>query len=143
MNRNDAESVIKETIEYANNEIKKTKKKSRIIVIATIISALLIIAFIGSCAVSYVTFDTKNPFSAGSGLIRVAAFGQDYVELQESPRVILGKPDYELLVKYMESRGFAELSDEQMGSMRVFTNGKETERVFYYQNAWCSKWVWQ
>ena len=27
MNRNDAESVIKDTIEYANNEIKKNKER--------------------------------------------------------------------------------------------------------------------
>lgn len=28
MNRNDAESVMKDTIEYANNEIEKAKKKA-------------------------------------------------------------------------------------------------------------------
>lgn len=141
MNRNDAESVIKETIEYANNEIRKTKKKSRIIVIATIVSALFIIAFIGSCAVSYVTLDTTDPFSASSGLIRIGILGEEYVEVQESPKVILAKPNHNVLIKYMEALGYTEMRNEQMGSIMVFRNGDETRLVNYYQNRWCSKWV--
>lgn len=43
MNKNEAESVIKETIEYANREIEKSKKKSRRNVIVTILSMLVII----------------------------------------------------------------------------------------------------
>lgn len=143
MNRNDPESVIKETIEYANNEIRKTKKRSRIIVIATIVSALLIIAFMGSCAVSYVTFDTTDPFTASSGLIRIRIFGEEYVEIQETPKVILAKPNRDVLIEYMAARGFTEMKDEQMGSIMVFRNGDETQRVQYYQNRWCSKWIWK
>lgn len=143
MNRNDPESVIKETIEYANNEIRKTKKRSRIIVMATIVSALLIIAFMGSCAVSYVTFDTMDPFTASSGLIRIRIFGEEYVEIQETPKVILAKPNRDVLIEYMQARGFTEMKDEQMGSIMVFRNGDETQRVQYYQNRWCSKWIWK
>ncbi len=43
MNKNEAESVIKETIEYANREIEKSKKKSRRNVIVTIFSMLVVI----------------------------------------------------------------------------------------------------
>ena len=63
MDRNDAESVIKDTIEYANNEIKKSKKRSRRIIITTLVSAVLIIILLGSCFTSYATFNTGNPFS--------------------------------------------------------------------------------
>lgn len=43
MNKNEAESVIKETIEYANREIEKSKKKSRRNVIVAIFSMLVVI----------------------------------------------------------------------------------------------------
>ena len=49
MNKNDAEAVIKETIEYANREIEITKKKARrnnIIVISCLV--LLIAAGVGA-----------------------------------------------------------------------------------------------
>ena len=51
MNRKDAESVIKETIEYANNEIKKNKERSRRIVIATLSSTIIIVLLF--CMIAY------------------------------------------------------------------------------------------
>ena len=44
MNKNEAESVIKETIEYANREIEKNKKKSRRNVIIAICTMLAVFA---------------------------------------------------------------------------------------------------
>ena len=44
MNKNEAETVIKDTIEYANHEIKKTKKKYRLIIFAIVIAVALTIA---------------------------------------------------------------------------------------------------
>ena len=143
MNRNDAEQVIKETIEYANNEIKKNRKKSRRIVIATIVSAVLIIALVGSCFFSYEKFNTFNPFSAAFGFCQITVFEKEYVEIQKSPKVMLAQPDYEVLVDYMKSRGFTEIKEEQMGAMHVFTNGDEKERILYSQNARFSKWRWE
>ena len=43
MDRNDAEAVIKETIEYANNEIERNRKKSRRIVIASLSSSVIVL----------------------------------------------------------------------------------------------------
>ena len=74
MDKNDAEVVIKDTIEYANNEIKKNKDRSRRIVIATLVSAILMVALLGSCFISYSTFNTGNPFSVASGYFQITVF---------------------------------------------------------------------
>lgn len=143
MNRNDAESVIKDTIEYANNEIGKAKKKSRKIVEITIIFAVLVIILLGSSFVSYVTFGTANPFSAASGYFQITVLDKAYVEVRTSPKVVIAQPDGELLTEYMRSRGFEEIEEEQMGGMRVFANGVEKEWISCSMNGYFSKWCWQ
>ena len=143
MNRNDAESVIKDTIEYANNEIKKSKKRSRRIIITTLVSAVLIIILLGSCFISYAIFNTGNPFSVVSGYFQISVLDKEYVKIQASPKVVLAQPNGEVFVEYMESRGFTEIEEEQMGAIRVFTNGEETEYVWYSINGYYSKWRWQ
>ena len=143
MNRNDAESVIKDTIEYANNEIKKSKERSRRIVIATLVSAVLIIFVLGSCFISYAKFNTVNPFSVASGYFQISVLDKEYVEIQALPKVVLAQPNSEVFIDYMESRGFIEIEEEQMGAIRVFTNGEEKECVWYSINGNYSKWRWQ
>ena len=143
MNRNDVESVIKETIEYANDEIKKNKKRSRRIVIATLVSAALIIILLGSCFISYSKFSTGNPFSVASGYFQITILDKEYVEIQRSPRVVLAQPSEEILINYMESRGFTEIEEEQLGAIHVFSNGEEKEWIWYSVNGYYSKWRWQ
>lgn len=143
MNRNDAESVMKDTIEYANNEIEKAKKKSRKIVVITVIAAALAIFLLGSSFASYVTFGTADPFSAASGYFQISVLDKAYVEIQTSPKVVIAQPDGELLTEYMRSRGFTEVEEEQMGGMRVFTNGVEKEWISCSMNEYFSKWCWQ
>lgn len=141
MDRNEAESVIRDTIEYANKEIKKSKKKSRNILITTLVVAILIIALLGSSLISYVTFSVANPFSAAIGLFQIAVLDKEYVEISESPRVVLAQPNSDVLTDYMESRGFTEI--DQMGAMRTYSNGETTEMILLNMNKYCSKWVWQ
>ena len=141
MDRNEAESVIRDTIEYANKEIKKNKKKSRIILITTLVVAILIIALLGSSLISQVTFNVKNSFSAAIGLFQIAVLDKEYVEISESPRVVLAQPNADLLTDYMESRGFT--ITDQMGAMRIYSNGETTEMILFNMNRYCSKWVWQ
>jgi hypothetical protein len=43
----------------------------------------------------------------------------------------------------MESHGFTEIKDEQMGAIRVFTNGEQKEWIWYSINKYYSKWRWQ
>lgn len=143
MERNEAESVIKDTIEYANEEIKKNKKKSRNILITIIVVAGLIIALLGSSLLSYVTFNAGNPFSASIGYFQVTILDKDYVEISEEPKVILAQPNMNILINYMKSRGFTEVEDEQMGAILVFTNGEQKEWVHYSMNKYCSKWYWE
>lgn len=143
MERNEAESVIKDTIEYANEEIKKNKKKSRNILITIIVVAGLIIALLGSSLLSYVTFNVGNPFSASIGYFQVTVLDKDYVEISKDPKVMLAQPDTNILINYMKSRSFTEIEAEQMGAIRVFTNGEEKEWVHYSMNKYCSKWYWE
>ena len=141
MDKNEAESVIRDTIEYANKEIKKSKKKSRNILIAALVAAILIIALLGSSLLSYVTFNVANPFSAAIGFFQITVLDKDYVEISESPKVVLAQPKADILTDYMELRGFTEI--DQMGAMRIYSNGETTEMILFNMNKYCSKWVWQ
>ncbi|MDO4398553.1 MAG: hypothetical protein Q4C21_09145 [Oscillospiraceae bacterium] len=143
MNRNDAESIIKNTIEYANNEIEKNKKRSRRIVVAALVSVILITVLLGSCLISYAKYNTRNPFSVVSGYFQITVLDKEYVEIQNSPKVVLAQPNGEIFINYMESRGFIEVEDERMGAMLVFTNGEEKELIFYSVNGYYSKWCWE
>ena len=98
---------------------------------------------LGSCFISYATFNTGNPFSAASGYLQITVLDKEYVEIQASPKVILAQPNGEVFMNYMESRGFIEIEEEQMGAIRVFTNGEEKEYVWYSINGYYSKWCWQ
>ena len=122
MNKMDAESVIHDTIEYANNEIKKTKERSCRIVIVTLVATCLAVILLVSCLLSYTTFGISNPFLAASGYFQITVLNKEFVEIQASPKVVIAQPDGRVFIKYMESLGFTELEGEQMGAMRVFTN---------------------
>lgn len=111
--------------------------------VITVISAVLAIFLLGSSFASYVTFGTANPFSAASGYFQISVLDKAYVEIQTSPKVVIAQPDGELLTEYMRSRGFAEVEDEQMGGMGVFTNGVEKEWISCSMNGYFSKWRWQ
>ena len=79
MNKNEAESVIKDTIEYANTEIMKNKKRCFRIVITVIVFAILVTSLIGSCFISYVTFNIGNPFAVASGYFQITVLDKKYV----------------------------------------------------------------
>ena len=143
MNRDDVESVIKDTIEYANIEIMKSKKRNRRIVIAVLVFAVLVTSLLGSCFITYVTFNTSNPFAVAGGYFQIAVFDKAYVEIQETPKVVLAQPNEDVFIDYMESRGFTEIKEEQMGAIRIFSNGEEKELVWYSINDHYSKWRWQ
>lgn len=107
------------------------------------VSQLLGIALLGSCLVSYLKFDTANPFSAAISFIKITVVDKDYVEIQSFPKVILAQPDDTLFVEYMQSRGFTEIEEKRMGALRVFTNGEEKEWIMYSVNGYFAKWTWE
>lgn len=121
---------------------RKWNRKKHIVVIA-FVAVLLIVALLGSCFVSYLKFDTANPFSAASGFFQITVADKDYVEIQCSPKVILAQPNDALFVEYMEGRGFTEIEEERLGGLRIFSNGKEKEGIMYSQNAYFAKWSWE
>jgi len=121
---------------------KMWNRKKRI-VISAFVAVLLLVVLLGSCFVSYLKFDTANPFSAASGFIQITVADKEYVEIQSSPKVIIAQPNEELFIEYMESRGFSEVEREQIGSLRYFANDEGMEAVFYSQNAYFSKWTWE
>lgn len=143
MNKNDVESVIKDTIEYANSEIRKTKEKSRRIVIIALAFSVFITLFFGSCFISYANFNTGNPFSVASAYFQITILDKEYAEIQKSPKVVLAQPNEEIFINYMESRGFTEMEEEQLGAIHVFSNGEEKECIWYSVNGYYSKWRWQ
>lgn len=121
---------------------KQWNRKKRI-TISAFAAVLLLAVLLGSSLISYLKFDTANPFSAASGFLQITAAHKDYVEIQRSPKVVLAQPGDAQLTAYMESRGFAEIEEERLGSLRVFTNGEEKEWVMYSQNGFFAKWTWQ
>lgn len=124
------------------NFAKKWNRKRRIVVTA-FLAVLLIVALLGSCFVSYLKFDTANPFSAASGFIQITVLDKDYVEIQGYPKVILAQPNDALFIEYMENRGFMEIEEERLGGIRVFTNGDANEWIMYSQNSFFAKWTWR
>lgn len=121
---------------------KRWNRKKRIIITA-FAAVLLIVAILVSCFVSYLTFDTANPFSAASGFVQITLTDTEYVEIQRSPKVVLAQPGETIFIEYMEDRGFKEVEEERMGALRVFTNGEEKEWIMYSINGYYSKWVWE
>lgn len=113
------------------------KRQKRVIIAA----ALLVVLVLGSCFATYAVFDTANPLSAAVGLGKITLSDKPYAEL--SSKVVLSQPDYKLLTEYMENRGFTELETEQLGALRVFSDGEHKEYVMYSQNALFSKWRWE
>lgn len=65
MNKNEAEVVIKETIEYANKEIEKNKKKSKNIILAVICGFVVLIAGY------FLMFKMEIPLKYSDDLIKV------------------------------------------------------------------------
>lgn len=147
-NSNEAELLSKEEIIRIESEAnplknfaKKYNKRKRIIVI-TLLSVILIVVLLASCLISYLKFDTANPVIAANGFVQIVFSEKEYIVIQNSPKVILAQP-YASLEYYMESRGFTEIEDEQLGALRVFTNGNEKEYVMYSLNRYFSKWSWK
>ncbi len=116
------------------------KKKSFAMIV---VGAMVIVALLGSCLVSYLVFDTANPFYAAKGFFQVTLADADYVEIRQSPKIILAQPNSTAITEYMESRGFWEVEEEQLGALRVFSNGEEKEWVMCSVNGYYSKWVWE
>jgi hypothetical protein len=131
--------MIDETVSVLNYATKI--KKRRFVIAASVV--FIFLALLASF-ISYVQFEVANPISSGVGVIRIFATDVEYVEIQKSPRVVIGKPDnaWEVFLKTMEKDGYSYLEDERLASMCVFEKDGVRENVFFHVNRYYSKWVW-
>ena len=121
--------------------------KNKIILI--VIIALLIVGIGISIIVSFEKFSTFNPISALSGIIKVTTTEAKYVVIQKKPwQVIIAKPTYddksaqELLDEYMAERGYYSEDEKRMGALITYSNGTDSQRVFFIVNGYYSVWEW-
>ena len=119
--------------------------ENKVKVIITIIVVLLVI--LGSIIFSFNKFATFNSMSSFIGVIKILFTNTEYDVIQRNPyKVIIAKPNTELrtanelLDAYMKEKGF-EKSDRH-GSMIIYCNGSEYEKVHFSVNAYYSIWEW-
>ena len=114
------------------------KKKTKIGI------ALIVVLVIGigiSILISTTLFGVSNPFVVANGLFQITFTDTEYVEIQSYPKVILAKPGVSL-ESYMESQGFTENTEEQLGALRVFEQAEHQQYVVQSVNKYFAKWHW-
>lgn len=111
-------------------------------VIIILIFSILIFVLI---FVSYSKFHVLNPISSGIGLMRINTTDTNFVEIQNSPRVVLAKPNnaWSVFLNALENEGYKYLEDERMGSLCVFEKNGVIERVNFSINQYYSIWIWE
>ena len=119
--------------------------KNKVKIIIAII--ILVLVVIGSIIFSFNKFSTFNSMSSFVGVIKILFTNTEYDVIQRSPyKVIIAKPNTELrtanelLDAYMKERGF-EKSDRH-GSMIIYSNGTDYEKIHFSVNAYYSVWEW-
>lgn len=90
-------------------------------------------------------FGAANPFSVMGGLYQIFFTDAQYAEIQEDPKVIIAKPasSNDLLIGYMETRGYAENEAGRSGSRLEFTQANHKEYVDFSVNGFYSLWRWR
>lgn len=118
-------------------------------IILIIIIAILIIGIGISVVVSFEKFSTFNPISALGGIIKVSTTETKYAVIQNKPwKVIIAKPTYdnksaqELLDEYMAERGYYSEEEKRMGALITYSNGTDSQRIFFRVNGYYSVWEW-
>jgi len=117
-----------------------SKNKRANIIVAQFLLLIAVISL--SSFISYSKFSVCNPFSTAKGLFQILFTEKEYIEIQKYPKVILAKPSASLS-KYMESKGFQEDKESQMGALHRFVNDTTAQYVAYTTNKYYSKWIWQ
>lgn len=115
--------------------------KKKITIISICIAVVLLIG--SAILVSYAKFNTVNFIASAKGVIRITSTDTKTVIIKESPKVIIAKPNNDLLDEYMSSIGYEEVEDERLGAVRVYSNGKEKQHILFSVNGYYSVWKWQ
>lgn len=119
--------------------------KNKIKIILIIIISLLIV--LGSIIFSFNKLSTFNSFSSFIGVAKILFTNTEYDVIQNNPnKVIIAKPNTErklandLLDEYMEERGFKQT--DRHGSLIIYSNGTNYEKIHFSINAYYSVWEW-
>lgn len=105
------------------------------------------IAFIFAFATlfSIYKFEVINPFLSCFAMLKILYTDEQYIEVQNCPQKVIfskGNNSKELLDKFMNDRGFYEITEERMGADLVYSNGSQKECIYYSTNQYYSKWIW-
>ncbi|MBQ8762640.1 MAG: hypothetical protein IJZ07_00875 [Clostridia bacterium] len=107
-----------------------------------IIGAVAVVLIAISCLVSYDKFRTFNPIKSGIGFVKIWILGEDYAQVNDSPRVILTNPENskEIFMEIIESEGYEYV--EQMGSRHLIVKDGEREGISSNINKHIGRWSW-
>lgn len=111
------------------------------------LSVLIILVLFFSIVLSFNKFSTFNSFSAFCGVIKILCTDSEYTVIQNYPyKVIVAQSNQEnktandLLDEYMLKKGF--YKEDRHGSMIIYSNGTDYEKVHFSINAYYSVWEW-
>lgn len=112
------------------------KKNHRIIAVGSvaILTIIVLISF-----VSFDKFGTFNFVRAGIGFAQIQLSDAEYIEISDSPRVVLTK-DYDSFFKVIGDEGYEYI--EQMGSIHTIEKDGKTELVSSRSNGYFTRWTW-
>lgn len=112
-------------------------------ILIIVITIVLLIAM--SIFISIEKFNTPNPISSGTGVMKIIFTQTEIVKIREHPAVFLAKPDsgQQTLIDFMEQEGYHYLEDERMSSTLVFENDVNRRYVEFSVNAYYSKWIFR
>lgn len=102
---------------------------------------IIIFIAIGSF-ISFLKFNTINPFGSLNGFAKVVFTDTEYVKIQEHPKVIIANTNASLY-DYMEKQGYKKDEEKQMGSLNVFNKGDFEEIIEYSKNKYFALWSWK
>lgn len=119
--------------------------KNKIKVVISIFAVLL--AILASIIFSFNKFSTFNLISSFTGVMKILFTNTEYDVIQSNPyKVIIAKPNTErklandLLDEYMKERGFEQT--DRHGSLIIYSNGTDYEKIHFSINAYYSVWEW-
>jgi hypothetical protein len=126
-------------IQKIEKKVRKLKGIKKIAIILVISIFLLVIAML----ISIDKFSTPNFIISGRGLYKIIFSEVKIIQIRKNPQVYLAKPDnaQELLINFMNERGYYYLEDERMASKLVFENEGSKCYVDFSLNDYYSKWV--
>ena len=104
---------------------------------------VFIILFIGATVFSIYKFEVFNPISSCFGMLQILFTDKEYTVVQRIPyKVVLAKTG-KAFEEYINTQGYYEVKEEQMGSNHIYSNGEKREKVYTRINGYYMIGVWK